>query len=109
MNRAALGKKGGPVYDSFTSLAAIALKTSRIRLGTLVTPLPRFKPWKFARQTASLDHLSHGRLTLGIGLGDKDSCDHEKFGESADNRILAEKLDESLDIVTGLWTIKPFS
>jgi hypothetical protein len=39
-------------------------------------------------------------LTLGIGLGDKDRCDYEKFGESADNRILAERLDESLDIIT---------
>jgi alkanesulfonate monooxygenase SsuD/methylene tetrahydromethanopterin reductase-like flavin-dependent oxidoreductase (luciferase family) len=55
----------------------------------------------FARQTPSLDHLSHGRLTLGIGLGDKDRCNYEKFGESVDNRILAEKL-QSLDIITGL-------
>jgi len=50
-----------PVFDSFTSLAAIALKTTRIRIGTTVTPLPRLKPWEVARQTVSLDHLSRGR------------------------------------------------
>lgn len=62
-----------------------------------------------ARQTVALDHLSHGRLTLGVGLGAKESCDYERFGESADNKILAEKLDESLRIISGLWTGRPFS
>jgi alkanesulfonate monooxygenase SsuD/methylene tetrahydromethanopterin reductase-like flavin-dependent oxidoreductase (luciferase family) len=98
-----------PIYDTFTSLTAVALKTSRIRLGTTVTPLPRFKPWEVARQTVALDHLSHGRMILGVGLGAKESCDYERFGESADNKILAEKLDESLDIISGLWTGKPFT
>ena len=98
-----------PIYDSFTSLAAIALKTNQIQLGTTVTPLPRFKPWEVARQTVSLDHLSQGRLTLGVGLGARESCDYERFGESADNKILAEKLDESLRIIAGLWTGRPFS
>ena len=102
-------EKRVPIYDPFTSLATIAVKTSRIRLGTTVTPLPRFKPWEVARQTVALDHLSHGRLTLGVGLGVKESCDYERFGESADNKVLAEKLDESLDIITGLWTGRPFS
>jgi alkanesulfonate monooxygenase SsuD/methylene tetrahydromethanopterin reductase-like flavin-dependent oxidoreductase (luciferase family) len=93
------------------SQAWLRLRSRRLEydLEPFVSPLPRFKPWEFARQTASLDHLSHGLLTLGIGLGDKDSCDHEKFSESGDNMILAEKLDESLDIITGLWTVKPFS
>lgn len=98
-----------PIYDSFTSLAAIALKTNRIRIGTTVTPLPRLKPWEVARETVSLDHLSRGRLTLGVGLGTKESCDYERFGESADNKTLAEKLDESLRIISGLWTGRPFS
>jgi len=91
-----------PIYDSFTSLAAIAVKTKRIRIGTTVTPLPRLKPWNVARQTASLDHLSNGRLVLGVGLGGKESCDYKRFGEADDNKVLAEKLDESLDIITGL-------
>jgi len=98
-----------PIYDSFTSLVAIALNTTRIRVGTTVTALPRFKPWEVARQTVSLDHLSQGRLTLGVGLGTEESCDYERFGENADNKTLAEKLDESLDIITGLWTGRPFS
>ena len=102
-------EKRVPIYDSFTVLAAMAVQTTRIRLGTTVTALPRVKPWEVARQTVALDHLSHGRLTLGVGLGTKESCDYERFGESADNKILAEKLDESLKIISGLWTGKPFS
>jgi hypothetical protein len=97
------------LYDSFTSLAAIATKTKRIRIGTTVTPLPRLKPWIVARQTTTLDHLSNGRLVLGVGLGGKESCDYARFGENDDIKVLAEKLDESLNIITGLWTGKPFS
>ncbi len=102
-------EKRVPIYDPFTSLAAMAIKTAQIRLGTRVTPLPRLKPWEVARQTVALDHLSNGRLTLGVGLGVKESCDYERFGESADNKVLAEKLEESLDIITGLWSGRPFS
>jgi alkanesulfonate monooxygenase SsuD/methylene tetrahydromethanopterin reductase-like flavin-dependent oxidoreductase (luciferase family) len=98
-----------PLYDSFTSLAAIAAKTTDIRIGTTVTPLPSRKPWSVARQTVTLDHLSNGRLTLGVGLGTKESCDYDRFAEDADNKLLAEKLDESLDIITGLWTGRSFS
>ena len=98
-----------PLCDSFTALAAIALKTKRIRIGTTVTPLPRLRPWVVARQTASLDHLSNGRMILSVGLGTKESVDYERFGESAEQRVLAEKLDEALDIITGLWKGKPFS
>ena len=54
-----------PLYDSFICLAAIAMNTSRIRIGTTVTPLPRLKPWSAARQAVTLDHLSGGRLILG--------------------------------------------
>lgn len=96
------------LYDSFTTLAAIAVKTKRIRIGTTVTPLPRLKPWAAARQLVTLDHLSKGRVVLGVGLGAKESCDYTRFGEVDDNKVLAEKLDESLDIITGLWTGKQF-
>jgi hypothetical protein len=98
-----------PLFDSFTILAAIATNTKRIRIGTTITPPPRLKPWIVARQTVSLDHLSNGRMTLGVGLGGEESCDYERFGESADPKVLAEKLDESLEIITGLWSGKEFS
>jgi hypothetical protein len=95
--------------DSFTALAAIAMKTKRIRIGTTVSPLPRLSPWAVARQTATLDHLSGGRMTLGVGLGGEESCGYKEFGEDANNNVLAEKLDESLEIITGLWSGKNFS
>ena len=97
-----------PVYDAFTCLAAIATNTKHIRIGTAVTPIPLLKPWIIARQTITLDHLSNGRLILGVGLGTKESCDYERFGEPGDNKTLAEKLDESLVIIKGLWSGKPF-
>ncbi|MDP9374027.1 MAG: LLM class flavin-dependent oxidoreductase, partial [Chloroflexota bacterium] len=59
----------GPVVDPWIALAAMALSTERVRLGTLVTPLARRRPAKLARETVSLDHLSGGRLVLGVGLG----------------------------------------
>ena len=62
-------EKRVPISDSFVTLAAIAMKTNRIRIGTTLTPLPRLKPWIAARQTATLDQLSNGRLILGVGLG----------------------------------------
>lgn len=98
-----------PITDSFTALAAIAVKTRHIRIGTAVTPLPRLRPWTVARQTSSLDHLSDGRLILGVGLGGERSAGYGMFGELVDDKVLAEKLDEELDIITGLWTGKPFS
>ncbi|MEM8529869.1 MAG: LLM class flavin-dependent oxidoreductase [Chloroflexota bacterium] len=93
-----------PVWgiDPWISLAAIAVKTERIRLGTLITPLSRCRPWKLASETVTLDHLSHGRLTLSVGLGAIDSG-FEVFGEETDRRTRAELLDEGLDILTGLW------
>src|SRR5512141_167788 len=61
--------EGVPLVDVWVALTAIAMQTTRIRLGATVTPLPRRRPWKLARETVSLDHLSNGRLTLGVGLG----------------------------------------
>ena len=98
-----------PMVDSLTALAAIAAKTKRIRLGTTVTPLPRRRPWIVARQTVTLDHLSNGRLILGVGSGNPAYADFQMFGESGDEKNRAEKLDEALEILTGLWTGKQFS
>lgn len=96
-----------PVVDPWVGLTAIAASTSKIRFGPMVTPLPRRRPWKLARETVSLDHLSKGRLTLGIGLGVPECF--ELFGEETDSRVRAEKLDEGLDILLGLWSGEEFS
>src|SRR5512142_2145902 len=57
------------VVDTWVALSAVALNTTTIRFGPLVTPIPRRRPWKLARETASLDRLSGGRLVLGVGTG----------------------------------------
>jgi alkanesulfonate monooxygenase SsuD/methylene tetrahydromethanopterin reductase-like flavin-dependent oxidoreductase (luciferase family) len=99
-----------PVWgnDAWVSLAAAAMVTSRIRLGTMLTPLSRMRPWKLASETASLDNLSGGRLILSVGLGAVDSG-FKAFGEETDRRMRAELLDEGLAILTGLWKGQPFS
>ena len=97
-----------PLVDPWIALTAIALKTERIRIGTLVTPIARRRPWKLARETVSLDHLSEGRLTLGVGLGDPPEAEFAHFGENGENRVRARKLDEGLDILVGLWRGEEF-
>ncbi|TFG34013.1 LLM class flavin-dependent oxidoreductase [Candidatus Thorarchaeota archaeon] len=98
-----------PFVDPWIALTAIACNTSKIRLGPLITPLPRRRPWKVAREALSLDHLSRGRLILGVGLGAPPDVEFDYFGEESDTKTRAQKLDESLDIITGLWTGQPFS
>jgi hypothetical protein len=95
--------------DPWIALAAIACNTKKMRLGPLVTPLPRRRPWKVAREAVSLDHLSKGRLILGVGIGAPPDVEYECFGEISDAKIRAQKLEESLDIITGLWSGEPFS
>jgi hypothetical protein len=97
------------VVDPWIALAAIAARTRTIRLGTVVTPIARRRPWKVAREAVSLDHLSRGRLILGIGLGWSSEFDFEQFGENGDFRIKAEKTDEALEILTGLWSAELFA
>ena len=96
-----------PMVDPWIALAAIALRTRTIRLGTLVTPLPRRRPWMVARETVSLDHLSAGRLILGVGSG-SGYFDFEALGEPSDATTLAVLLDEGLEVLTGLWSGKLF-
>jgi alkanesulfonate monooxygenase SsuD/methylene tetrahydromethanopterin reductase-like flavin-dependent oxidoreductase (luciferase family) len=98
-----------PVVDPWIALTAIALKTDRIRIGTLATPIARRRPWKVARETVSLDHLSAGRLVLGVGLGDPADMEFTSFGENSEDRIRAAKLDEGLEILVGLWRGERFS
>ena len=87
----------------------MAMKTERILLGTSVTPLPRRRPCRLARETVSLDHLSNGRLILSVGLGEPGDAEFEQFGEEADVKIRAIKLDGGLDVLAGLWCGKSFS
>ena len=103
---------GWPAADPWVTAGAIAASTERVRLGVLVTPLARRRPWKVARETASLDVLSGGRLVVGAGLGGLGARGHAEFGafgDEADPRVRAELLDEGLDILTGLWSGEPFS
>jgi alkanesulfonate monooxygenase SsuD/methylene tetrahydromethanopterin reductase-like flavin-dependent oxidoreductase (luciferase family) len=99
----------GEIYDPWVVLAAIATRTQRVRLGAILTPLARRRPWKVARETVSLDHLSRGRMILPVGLGTLDDGGFTKVGEPTDRKTRAQLLDESLAILTGLWSGRPFS
>jgi alkanesulfonate monooxygenase SsuD/methylene tetrahydromethanopterin reductase-like flavin-dependent oxidoreductase (luciferase family) len=100
---------GPPILDPWLLLAVIAARTSRIRLGTMITPVPRRRPWQLARQTATLDVLSGGRVILGVGIGSPAYGDFGIFGEPSGDRERAELLDEGLDVLAGLWTGDRFS
>ena len=94
--------------DPWVSLSAIAVGTSRIRLGPMVTPLPRRRPWKVAHEANTLDHLSGGRLTLGVGLGGRER-EFGFFGDEDDAKRRAAMLDEGLDILAKMWSAEPFT
>jgi hypothetical protein len=98
-----------PVWgvDAWVTLAAVAMRTKRVRIGTMITPVSRRRPWKLASETATLDRLSNGRVILSVGLGAIDTG-FVQFGEETDRKRRAELLDEGLDIVTGLWRGQPF-
>jgi alkanesulfonate monooxygenase SsuD/methylene tetrahydromethanopterin reductase-like flavin-dependent oxidoreductase (luciferase family) len=98
-----------PIGDPWIALAAMAMTTERIKLGTLVTPLPRRRPWKLARETVTFDHLSNGRLILGVGIGSDSEKEYSCFGEVGDDRLHGAMLDEGLDVLVGLWSGEPFS
>jgi alkanesulfonate monooxygenase SsuD/methylene tetrahydromethanopterin reductase-like flavin-dependent oxidoreductase (luciferase family) len=100
---------GTPTYDPFVCLAAMAMRTRRIRLGTLVTPLPRRRVAKLAAEMVALDHLSNGRMVLGVGLGDAWDVALANLGEQTDTRTRAAMVDEGLDVLVGLWSGEPFS
>ncbi len=96
------------VADPWITLTAIATATERIRIGPMVTPLARRRPVKVARESATLDWLSGGQLTLGVGLGnDQAGRELSITGEETDNRRRARMLDESLQILTAAWSGEP--
>jgi alkanesulfonate monooxygenase SsuD/methylene tetrahydromethanopterin reductase-like flavin-dependent oxidoreductase (luciferase family) len=90
-----------PALDPWVLMGAIAARTSTIKLGALVTPVPRRRPWKLAKEIATLDHLSGGRLIVGVGLGVPVDAEYAAFGEPSDPRVHASKLDEGLILLDG--------
>ena len=96
------------VLDPWIALTAVALNTTRIKIGTLATPLARERPWLVARRIANLDQASNGRMICVAGLGFREA-DFTSFGEEGDAKIRAQKLDEGLAILSGLLTEERFS
>jgi alkanesulfonate monooxygenase SsuD/methylene tetrahydromethanopterin reductase-like flavin-dependent oxidoreductase (luciferase family) len=111
----ASGWDGFFLWDSFAGqdpwilLTSVALRTERIRFGPLVTPPSRRRPWQLASETATLDHLSQGRVILPVGLGAAEDLGFARFGEVTDRKVRAELLDESITILQGLWSGQPFT
>jgi alkanesulfonate monooxygenase SsuD/methylene tetrahydromethanopterin reductase-like flavin-dependent oxidoreductase (luciferase family) len=97
-----LAGPGVAVADPWVTMAAIATSTTRLRFGALVTPLPRRRPWVMARQIATLDRLSAGRLIAGVGVGDDGWSEFSSFGEPEDPILRGEVLDEALELLQRL-------
>jgi hypothetical protein len=95
------------IADPWILLTAAALATSRIRLGTAITPVARRRPSKLAREVATLDQLTGGRMVLGVGLGTPVAGEYGAFGDTTDTRVLAERLDEGLNALDLLWSGEP--
>jgi alkanesulfonate monooxygenase SsuD/methylene tetrahydromethanopterin reductase-like flavin-dependent oxidoreductase (luciferase family) len=96
------------VADPWVLLTVAATRTSRVRLGPLVTPLARRRPEKVARETVTLDRLTGGRIVLGVGAGGGrpagEAAEFRAFGDDSDLRARAARLDESLDVLAALWS-----
>ncbi len=97
-----------PVADPWVALTAIALSTRRIRIGPMVASVPRRRPAKLAREVLSVDHLSGGRLVLGVGIG-AGPWEWDYLGEEPDPNVRGAMLDEGLEVLTGLTSGQPFS
>jgi alkanesulfonate monooxygenase SsuD/methylene tetrahydromethanopterin reductase-like flavin-dependent oxidoreductase (luciferase family) len=90
------------VFDPWVLLGAIARETERVRIGALVTPLARRRPQKLAKEIITVDHLSGGRIVVGVGLGSPDDDEFTAFGDPGDRRRRAELLDEGLEVLDAL-------
>lgn len=96
------------VFDPWVILGAAALKTERIRLGAIIMPLSRRRPWKVVRESITVDHLSNGRLVIPVGLGALDDGGFTRVTpEATDRKERAERLDETLAILEQAWTGEP--
>ncbi len=93
--------------EPWIALAAMAMTTSRVTIGPLVTPLPRRRPANVAKSAVTLDHLSDGRLVLGVGIGSSRGPEFAAFGEEVDPRRRGDLLDEGLAVVRDAWSGQP--
>lgn len=91
------------VADPWVTMSAIASATERVRIGPMVTPVPRRRPQKLVRETVTLDRLSNGRVTFGVGIGGDRGGEFSRFGEELDRRKRADLLDEALDKIVAWW------
>jgi alkanesulfonate monooxygenase SsuD/methylene tetrahydromethanopterin reductase-like flavin-dependent oxidoreductase (luciferase family) len=89
--------------DPWVAMAAIACATERVRIGALVTPTPRRRVHKLARETVTLDRLSGGRLVLGVGIGGDGHGEFAGFGEETDPKERGRRLDADLERLAQLW------
>ena len=96
-----------PTVDAWIALTAIAMQTERIRLGPMVTPVPRRRIAKLARETATLDRLSGGRLIFGAGAGYPGIPEYTAFGDEGDPKVRGAMLDEGLTLLDALWSGEP--
>ena len=96
-----------PMHDPWVLLGGIAARTSRVRLGTMITPIPRRRPWKLAKEITTLDHLSAGRVIVGVGLGVPAEAEYGAFGEPIDSRLRAAMLDEALPLLDSFLRGEP--
>jgi len=94
--------------DAWVCLTAIAMKTERIGLGTMLSPISRMRPWKLASETATLDRISRGRVRLAVGLGALETG-FAAFGEVTDRKTRIELMEEGLEVMQLLWKNEPFT
>ncbi|MGW0248683.1 LLM class flavin-dependent oxidoreductase [Nocardia goodfellowii] len=97
-------RPGLAVCDAWIALAAMAVRTDRVVLGSRITPLSRRRPHEVAKQAVAVDQLSGGRLILGVGLGSDHAGELSRLGEVDAPRTRAAMLDESLAVITELWS-----
>ena len=99
-----------PVFDPWSILAAVAVRTSRITLGAMIFPLSRRRPWVVARQALTVAHLSNGRLVIPVGLGAIEEGGFAKVHPEVTNRkARAGRVDETLEILERAWKGEAFS
>jgi alkanesulfonate monooxygenase SsuD/methylene tetrahydromethanopterin reductase-like flavin-dependent oxidoreductase (luciferase family) len=93
---------------AWVTLGAAAMVTERIRLGTMLTPASRWRPWDLTSAVLTVDRLSGGRAVMGVGLGALNG-NWTSFEDDEGRRVRAEKLDECLAVYDGLMRGQPFT